>query len=337
MEPVRLGIIGCGIAARELHWPALKDMKDRFRITVVCNRTEPKAAWFSELIGGVPYVMDYREVLARDDVDAVSVILPFELNRQVTEDAVAAGKHAMLEKPLASTLDDARALVRLGKETTLTLMVAENFRYRRLYLRTREHLESGSIGGAYAAIWNFATDVASGANLQYLGTKWRLDSGMYPGGFIVDGGVHITAVIHDLFGEIAFVTAMTSGVNPDAGPVDTMTTNFVTKKGVMGTIHQFYSSKGLRANTLTIHGDRGTIVVDNNASTIALYRPDAEPVSESVDAERGYVGEYDNFYRAIRFGEPVVSTLEKAYRDFLVLMRALDAGETGVTVEVETD
>lgn len=337
MEPVRLGIIGCGIAARELHWPALKDMKDRFRITVVCNRTEPKARSFAELAGGVPYVLDYHEVLARDDVDAVSVILPFGLNRRVTEDAVAAGKHVMLEKPLAATLDDARALVQLEKETGLTLMVAENFRYRRLYLRTRELVESGSIGSPYAAIWNFATDVATGANLQYLGTKWRLDSGVYPGGFIVDGGVHITAVIHDLFGEIAFVTAMTSGVNADAGLIDTMATGFVTKKGVMGTIHQFYSSRGLRANTLTIHGDRGTIVVDNNVSTIAIHIPDSETVSEIVDAERGYVGEYDNFYRAIRCGEPVVSTLGKAYRDFLVLMRALDAAETGEMVGVKSD
>ncbi len=334
MEPIRLGIIGCGIAARELHWPALVEMADRFRITVVCNHSEAKARSFAALVGGVPYVLDYHEVLARDDVDAVSVMLPFDLNRRVAEDAVAAGKHVLLEKPLAAGLDDALTLVGLEKKTGLTLMIAENFRYRRLYLRTGELIEKGSIGKAYAAIWNFCTDVASGPNLQYLGTKWRLDGEAYPGGFIVDGGVHITAVIHDLFGEIVRVSAVTSCVNPDAGAIDTMTTNFVTRAGVMGTIHQFYSSKGLRANTLTIHGDKGTLVVDNYASTITVHIPETEPVSETVDAERGYVGEYDNFYRAIRYGEPVVSTLGKAYRDFLVLMRALEAGENGTTVSV---
>lgn len=131
MEPIGLGIIGCGIAAHDLHWPALREMKDRFRITAVCNHTEPKAKAFSETVGGVPYVLDYKDLLSREDVDAVSIILPFELNCRVAEDALRAGKHVMAEKPLASNLDDAKKMLTYGETyAPLVMMVAENFRYR---------------------------------------------------------------------------------------------------------------------------------------------------------------------------------------------------------------
>ena len=101
-----MGVIGCGIAAHDLHWPALRDMKDKFKIIAVCNHTEPKAKAFSETVGGVPYVLDYKDLLSREDVDAVTIILPFELNRRVTEDALAAGKHVMAEKPLETLSED---------------------------------------------------------------------------------------------------------------------------------------------------------------------------------------------------------------------------------------
>ncbi len=335
MEPVKLGIIGCGIAARELHWPALKKMADRFKIAVVCNHTEAKAKSFAELAGGAPYVLDYRDALARKDVEAVSIILPFGLNRRVTEDAVHAGKHVMMEKPIAASLDDAIELVSLERNTGVKLMVAENFRYRPLYRRTAEIINQGTAGRVYGAIWNFFTDVTAGANIQYLNTKWRMDDAQYPGGFIIDGGVHITAVIHDLFGEIVTVSGRTACINDNAGKIDTMLTNFTTKRGVVGSINQLYSSKGLRVNALHIFGDKGSLVVDNYGDSITLFTPDSGPIVETVDADRGYTGEYEDFFKAIRFGEPVVSTLEKAYRDYLALVKTMEAAASRITISLE--
>jgi len=65
MNPIKLGIIGCGIAARELHFPALQKLQDKFSITVVCNHSEPKAKSFAEMAGGVPFVLDYQELLKK--------------------------------------------------------------------------------------------------------------------------------------------------------------------------------------------------------------------------------------------------------------------------------
>ncbi|MFC1606413.1 Gfo/Idh/MocA family protein [Candidatus Latescibacterota bacterium] len=332
MKPVRLGIIGCGIAARELHWPALKEMKDRFEIRMVCNHTKAKAQTFAGMVGGVPFVTDYHELLASEDIDAVSIILPFELNRQVTEDALKAGKHVMIEKPIAGSMFDAESMLRLEvKYRNCIMMVAENYRYRPLYHRVKEMLNGYSVGRLYGVIWNFFTDVASEANEQYMETKWRIDHS-YPGGFLTDGGVHIIAVLHDLFGEITSASALTESVNERAGKVDTMNSQFTTSNGPICSVNQFYSAKGLRVNSIHLFGDMGTIIVDNYTSTITLKRSDEDDIVETTDEDRGYVGEYDDFYLAIHTGRPVTSTFEKAYRDFKVIVGALESAETGEVV-----
>ena len=56
MNAINLGIIGTGIAARDLHWPALKQLTDQFTITTVCNRTRAKAVTYAEIIGGANVV-----------------------------------------------------------------------------------------------------------------------------------------------------------------------------------------------------------------------------------------------------------------------------------------
>src|SRR5512140_1581044 len=115
MRKLRLGIIGCGIAARKLHLPALSALSDRYEIVAVCNHTKPKAVSFSRLAGGVPYDLDYRKLLQRPDVEAVDIVLPIDLNHRVTRDALAAGKHVILEKPLAANLREGKEMLAFGR------------------------------------------------------------------------------------------------------------------------------------------------------------------------------------------------------------------------------
>ena len=81
---IKLGIIGTGLAAKNLHLPALQKLKDNFEITAVCNHTEKKAREFSELIGGVKYYLDHKELLKDKNVEAVDITLPIDLNYKVT-------------------------------------------------------------------------------------------------------------------------------------------------------------------------------------------------------------------------------------------------------------
>ncbi len=326
MKPIGLGIIGCGIAARELHRPALGQMRDRFSIAAVCNHTEPKARSFSELTGGTPWMLDYHELLAHPGVEAVAIALPYHLNLEVTRAALEAGKHVIVEKPLALDLNEADAMVTLANaHPDLVTLVAENFRYRPLYRRAAELVASGELGDPYFLTWDYFFFVDPEEN-QYAQTPWRMDQ-RYGGGFIVDAGVHSVAAIRDIAGDFTAVQGLVTGVTPALGRLDTLSLQFETTRGIRGVLNLFYSVKGHRANTMRIFGDRATVIVERHH--LVVEREHRDPVREEYPDDMGYAGEYDNFHDAIRKGSPVISTFEKAGEDLRSILGGLEAAEKG--------
>ena len=113
---IKLGIIGTGLSAKNLHLPALRKLEDKFEITAVCNHTEAKAVEFSKLVGDVRYYLNYKDILADENVDAVDITLPIDLNYKVTVEALKSGKHVFLEKPLAASLIEAKKMLSLKRK-----------------------------------------------------------------------------------------------------------------------------------------------------------------------------------------------------------------------------
>ena len=317
MRKIRLGIIGTGIAARELHLPALKHLTDQCTITCVCNHTEPKAKAFAHLSGDVPYVLDYRALLDRDDVDAVDIVLPIDLNYKVTRDALQAGKHVILEKPLAANLAEAKKMLRFPKQYRKVMMVAENFRYRPVFLRAKNLLDRGSIGRPYSAFWNVFHQLTP-AN-QYVRTQWRLRH-KYPGGFITDGGVHNVAALRLLLGDIVSGGAFTKSINRAVGKMDTMSFQFATRRGINGVLNIFCSAVGYNEHRLVILGSRGTMVIEENIITIK--KPGKPDDQEFVEDDGGFLEEFTNFFAAIRGRQKVLSTFADGYRDLETILKA---------------
>ena len=318
MKPIKLGIIGCGIAARNLHWPALQKLKDKFEITMVCNHSEPKARDFAEIVGGVPYVLDYRKLLQSPAVEAVDIVLPIYLNYQVTGDALQAGKHTVVEKPLAANLPDAKQMVEFEKRYPQVMMVAENFRYRPTFHQVKRYLDQGRIGEAYAVFWNVFYHIDQ--KDRYAQTRWRIQH-QHPGGFLSDAGVHNIATLRLLFGEIIAGTAFTKSVNPGIGELDTLSFQFSATKNVHGVLNLFFSAKGYSENRMLILGDQGSIIVEQNK--INLKRIGDTDLEEIIEDDGGYQGEFEDFYGAIRTGQKVVSTFSEAYSDLQVIINAL--------------
>jgi predicted dehydrogenase len=328
MQPVKLGIIGCGIAARELHFPALQRLKDQFEITVVCNHTEPKAKSFAEMVGGVPYVLDYRELLQREDVEAVDIILPIHLNFAVTKDALEAGKNVIVEKPLAANLKEADQMLIFEQRYPQVKMVAENFRYRTTFHRVKAILDQNKIGRRYAVFWNVFYFVNKQS--KYAQTDWRIHH-QYPGGFIMDGGVHNIAVLRDWFANITSGRAFTRSINPEIGKLDSMSFQFNTESNVAGVFNVFFSSNGYAENRIIILGREGSLVIENN--TIILKKGGEQDHVESIEDDGGYQGQFEDFYEAIRLGTPVKSSFSEGYQDFVTILKALDSAENSKRFE----
>lgn len=320
MDKIKLGIIGCGLAAEHLHLPALQKLSGKFKITQVCNHTEPKARRFAKLAGNVPWVLDYHQVLANPDVDAVLIALPIELNYRTTLDAVKAGKHVLLEKPLAANLEEARKMLLFNKLYKSVMMVAENFRFHPMLLKIKEIMRSGEIGNVFAASWNVFSLLTF--ENKYAQTKWRIDH-KYPGGFITDAGVHYTAGLRLLFGEIIEDKSFFKSVNPAIGSHDTWSYLFRTALNISGTFNLHFSVNGLNENELVIFGDSGTIRANIYKTEINILK---EQKSEKIFVEND-IGYYDQllaFYDTVRKSAPNRSDFKEAYRDLELIISAME-------------
>ena len=321
MKRIKLGIIGCGIAARTLHWPAIQKLSDKFEVTAICNHTEEKAKEFSKILGGVPYVLDYHDLLKNFDVEAVDIVLPIHLNYQVTRDALQAGKHVIVEKPLAVNLPESQMMLALSEKYSLVKMVAENFRYRSTFSRVKELLRENAIGIPYAVFWNVFMLITPKNNI-YANTKWRINH-KYKGGFITDTGVHFIAALREIFGDIHYGVAFTKGVNSNIGKIDSMSFLFRTEKNIYGVLNTFFSSKGYGQDSILISGSEGSIFIENNKLTLTSEQ--GIKLEEKIEDNQGYQEEFEDFYKGVRLGQKVKSSFSEAYHDLRIIIGALNS------------
>ena len=327
---IKLGIIGTGLAAKILHLPALKRLNDKFEITVVCNHTEKKAKEFSKLVGGVKYCLDYKDLLMDENVDAVDITLPIDLNYEVTIASLRAGKHVFLEKPLAGSMTDARKMLKLRLKYKQVMLLAENFRYRKVYNSVNELLKNKSIGKVYAAQWNVFYHVTS--DKDYGATKWRQNH-KYVGGFMLDAGVHNIAALRMLFGDVKSVVAFTQSINPKIGKPDTMSVQLIFNSGIKVIYNLFFTVKHHWENKLLIFGDKGTIEANDDLISLKLNKNNPKIIDASDFG--GYDEEFENFYDAILNRKKVKSTFLDGFKDMQVVFAALKSAEKNKVVLIK--
>jgi len=151
MKKIRLAVIGTGMAWERLHYPAIKELEDKYEIVALCNRTRKDAEEFAKKINlSMDRVYDdYNEMLKRQDIDAVDILVPIESNYTVSEAVAKAGKDFICEKPLAANREEAKKYLELSKKYNVRIMIAENYRYSDEYNKIRDIVNSGKIGMWY--------------------------------------------------------------------------------------------------------------------------------------------------------------------------------------------
>lgn len=143
MTPVRIAVLGSGFMgsthARAYH--RMDDVEIAAIYASSSKRAEPLA---SEV--GTTWTSDLENILGDASIDAVDICLPTPQHRQATEAALDAGKHVLLEKPLALTLEDAEAIVKAANESDRIVMVAHVLRFWPEYVEIKRLIDSGELG-----------------------------------------------------------------------------------------------------------------------------------------------------------------------------------------------
>src|SRR5690606_28021229 len=120
VEKLRFGIIGCGRVAPR-HAQSIQQL-DNTELIAIADIREDRAENFHSKYGAEPYT-DYQDMLARDDIDVICVCTPSGLHAQHGMDVAKAGKHIIVEKPIALSTIDADTLVQTAEEAGVKLCV----------------------------------------------------------------------------------------------------------------------------------------------------------------------------------------------------------------------
>jgi predicted dehydrogenase len=158
LEPIRAGLIGPGLQGRVL----LENAPPRFiRITAVADIFPPnlqKALETARALhdpAAIGYA-DYKQLLARPDIEAVLIAVPLWMHAQVVLDAISAGKHVLVEKMVAYTADEGRQMIAAARRAHVNLQIGHQRAYNPLYHEARELVRNGTIGDVHhvRAVWH---------------------------------------------------------------------------------------------------------------------------------------------------------------------------------------
>ena len=190
-QTIRWGLVGCGWVARDHVAPALRAATSA-TLVALCD---PNAAAMKRIADDTPGVAAFAEMdeMLGADIDAVYVATPNHLHRELTEKAARAGKHVLCEKPMATSLDDARAMVEVCAKNKVVYATAFDQRFHAAHQQLREITAAGELGEitlarVHYACWTPPTwkpDSDDGSH-----DNWRIDPQRAGGGAFIDLAPH---------------------------------------------------------------------------------------------------------------------------------------------------
>jgi predicted dehydrogenase len=313
---VRIAFLGCGFITR-VHSRHLKALR-AIVAPSYASRDGAKAAAFCARYGGTSSYSDYAAAIADPKVDAVVVAVPPYLHLDLTLQALAAGKHVLVEKPAFPNMEGYRAALDARNRARRVVLIGENDHYKPLAVRLRRLLADEVIGELVFA--HFTTI----ARRLKTADDWRNDERMAGGDAFFEEGIHW---LH-LAGSLGPRIVSAHGYRPmpsREGPDTRVKSMMVALQYDMGAVGSLYYSReipsllrGLRVSKL--FGRKGVISFESNGTILAV-RGDGIPrvMCPGFRDIRGYRAMYRDFEHAIRTGAPPEMSLERAMDDQRVM------------------
>jgi predicted dehydrogenase len=178
-----VAVIGAGAIGRD-HLASFRE-HPAARLVAIAEVSPERGREAAEKFGITDLETDYRRLLARPDIDVVSIALPNYLHGQVALDSLKAGKHVMLDKPMTTNAADATKLVAEARKQGVLLMVGQNFRFSAETQTAKEMIEKGALGDIYHG----KTSWCRRAGIPRIGS-WFTQKRFAGGGCTYDIGVH---------------------------------------------------------------------------------------------------------------------------------------------------
>ena len=331
---IRFGVIGCGKVAERVALPQLTRCR-LTQVTALVDRNRRAAERLADRFEISPRLVwsDWTRMLREAEVDAVAVCLPNHLHAQATLAALQAKKHVMVEKPIASRLEDAEAMVAAARRHRRYLMVEQTQRFDPVHEVAHGLLRRRVIG----ALLQICGRIGHAGPEYWAGGKpgWFVDPRRSGGGALMDVGAHMVDLLQWLSGQrIRRVFGQGSRLRKPWPVEDNGSVLVEFAGGAIGAVEASWTTRPYEVATV-FYGERGTLRTTVGASRtveVLLGREDGavrKIEHPAVPARSRWGGAYPYFARCIRQGIEPEASGAAGCRTLEVILAAYASMRTG--------
>jgi predicted dehydrogenase len=300
----------------------------KLQIVACYTRSEDKRRTFAAKYG-CRAAPSYEAVLSDPSIEAIINTTPNDAHLPTTCAAADAGKHVFLDKPIANTVSDGRAIAACARKAGIVLALGYQRRRESQFRRLRKEIDAGTFGRLVNAEANISRDRLGQIDLS----SWRYQAAGMPGGVMLQIGIHYTDVLEYLMGPIKavsgrFVRLVLPGDNPDVASLVLEHEN-----GALSTLNASYASAS-EYYLMHIYGKEATAYYDMHQGLRLLTRGGTSASAVSCKKNDPIVEELEEFAAAVRGdGEPEMDG-EKSTASLAVLLAGIKSAREGRRVEV---
>jgi predicted dehydrogenase len=342
-KPTRIGIVGCGSVMRGPYTRQIKLIQNQgmtVEVTAACDVVPAAEQAVRERFGDIPFSTDYRAVVESDDVDVVLVLTAMNAHGPIARAALQAGKHVLVEKPMAVDLETAAELVELAKRSRGYLLPAPHVVLSPTYQAIWKRIQRGDIGQVLQARALYGWNGPSWG-------QWFYQPG---GGPLFDLGVYNVISLTGLLGPAKRVTAMTATARPervvDGEPMRVATEDSAHvliefDNSVLAVVTTGFTMQQYRCPAIEIYGSAGTIQMlgdDWDPEGYELWQNDvgAWQLYGETDPNWPWTDGLRHLIECIQSATRPIITPEHGYHALEIMIKAQAAGRDGQARVIES-
>jgi predicted dehydrogenase len=343
-RPLRIAIVGCGWVAGTQMDEGFDRLPGLFEIVAACDLDPARAASFAGSRGIARHTPAFEEILAMEDVDAVSICTPPSEHYGMVRAAMEAGKHVICEKPFTSSLALMDEVIAAQARSRARVMPIFQYRFAPGFAKARHLIRSGLAGKLYTS----SVETAWKRGPDYYAVPWRGKFATELGGVLLTQSIHIHDLFLSLAGPVAHVAGFkTTRVNP-IEVEDCAAAALVMQDGSVATL---LATLGSAEPTTRIRLCFENLTIERQCYGLEAPRPALEPwtvrpmrpelapdieatLAEVAPGDLFFAGQFRGFRDAIVSGGDFPVTLQEARRSLELITALFHASEEKVVVDL---
>jgi predicted dehydrogenase len=324
MKPIPIGLIGCGGISRA-HARGYQNLPEIFQVTATCDVVESSAAERGKQLGSKQIYTDYEKMLKEADIEAVDICLPHDLHAEVSNVALEAGKHVIVEKPIAITLAEADSMIATAEKSGAILMVALNERYDPAHVRIKQMIADGNLGEL------ICIRIDHNQNVSLPKGHWIRSRKRLGGGVLIGSGIHRVDLLRWFGGEVTRVANFHVKQPERMEGEVAVVMSALMESGCIGEVTAIWAvRKAPWYEGVWVYGTEGSVYRinglfwDSPNGYVKLDVPEADSFTE----------ELRHFGQCIANGSEPLTSGKEARRSLEVVLAAYRSGDSGKMINL---